>query len=308
VVLKHSAQTPLCAERLDRAGRAAGLPEGVFQVLHCDHRAIAKMIADSRVDFVAFTGSVEGGVAVSQAAAGRFIGLGLELGGKDPAYLRADADLGHAVPNLVEGAFFNSGQSCCGIERIYVHQSRFEDFVDAYVEGVKTYRLGNPLDPAINLGPMVRASAAHHVRRQTAEAVAKGARALIDPAHFAAADDGTYLAPQVLIDVDHGMEIMREESFGPVIGIMAVGDDDEALRLMNDSRFGLTASIWTPDLDAALRLGRRLETGTVFMNRCDYLDPELAWVGVKDSGHGCTLSAVGYEQFTRPKSFHMREI
>jgi len=308
VVLKHSSQTPLCAERLQQAADAAGLPEGVFQTLHCGHHAVAEMVADPRVNFVAFTGSVEGGVAVSRAAGGRFMSLGLELGGKDPAYVRADADLEHAAPNLVEGAFFNSGQSCCGIERIYVHERQFNEFVERYVAGVQAYTLGNPLERTTDLGPLVRSSAANHVRRQTEQALATGARALINPAQYAAADGAAYLAPQVLIDVDHSMELMSEETFGPVVGIMSVADDAEAVRLMNDSRYGLTASLWTPDLTAAEALGQQLETGTVYANRCDYLDPYLAWVGVKDSGRGCTLSSVGYEHLTRPKSFHLRHL
>ncbi|MDE0881775.1 MAG: aldehyde dehydrogenase family protein [Myxococcota bacterium] len=308
VVLKHSAQTPLCAERLQQAADAAGLPAGVFQTLHCSHDSVASMVADSRVDYVAFTGSVDGGVAVSRAGAGRFIAMGMELGGKDPAYVRADAKLDHAAPNLVEGAFFNSGQSCCGIERIYVHETIFDNFVERYVAGVNAYTLGDPLLASSDLGPMVRASAADHVRGQTAQALAAGAKALISKSNFAAADEAVYLAPQVLVDVDHSMAIMREESFGPVIGIMKVSGDAEALRLMNDSRYGLTASVWTQDQDAGLALASELETGTVFMNRCDYLDPHLAWVGVKDSGRGCTLSSIGYENLTRPKSFHLRSV
>jgi len=307
VILKHSGQTPLCAERIAQAAQAAGFPPGVFQVLHCSHAQVAAMIGDPRVDFVAFTGSVEGGHAVQRAAAERFIATGLELGGKDPAYVRADADLEHAASNLVDGAFFNSGQSCCGIERIYVHHSLFDHFVDAFAAQVSGYRLGNPLDPATNLGPMVRSSAADFVRAQTAAAIASGARPLIDPKTFPEGrDEGPYLAPQVLIDVDHSMEVMSEETFGPVVGIMSVEDDAQAITLMNDSRYGLTASLWTRDLDAARDLGGELQTGTVFMNRCDYLDPQLAWVGVKDSGRGCTLSRVGYESLTRPKSFHLR--
>jgi len=307
VILKHSGQTPLCAERIAQAAQAAGFPPGVFQVLHCNHAQVAAMIGDPRIDFVAFTGSVEGGHAVQQAAAGRFIATGLELGGKDPAYVRADADLEHAASNLVDGAFFNSGQSCCGIERIYVHQSLFADFIEAFAAQVSSYRLGNPLDPATNLGPMVRSSAADFVRAQVASAVAGGARTLIDPKGFPEGrDEGPYLAPQVLIDVDHSMDVMSEETFGPVVGIMSVQDDRQAISLMNDSRYGLTASLWTRDLDAARDLGGELQTGTVFMNRCDYLDPQLAWVGVKDSGRGCTLSRVGYESLTRPKSFHLR--
>jgi len=307
VILKHSAQTPLCAERLSEAFAGAGLAQGVFQHLHLDHAAALGLIAHDGIDFVAFTGSVPAGQAVQQAAAQRFIGLGLELGGKDPAYVRADVTLEHAVENVVDGAFFNSGQSCCGIERVYVHASVYDRFVEGVVEQVGGYRLGNPLSPDTTLGPMVKASAAEHVRAQIAEAVAAGANALIDASAFSENVAGSaYLAPQVLVDVDHGMRIMHEETFGPVVGIMPVASDDEAVALMNDSSFGLTASVWTNDADAALAIGTQVATGTWFMNRCDYLDPALAWTGVKDSGHGCSLSRVGYEQLTRPMSFHLR--
>ena len=307
VILKASAQTPLCAERYAEAFAAAGLPEGLFQFLHLDHGGALSIIEDEAVDFVAFTGSVAGGHAVQNAAAGRFIGVGLELGGKDPAYVRADARLEHAVENLVDGVYFNSGQSCCGIERIYVHTELYNAFVAGFADLTRGYRLGNPLHEETTLGPMVRAAAGDFVRGQVAEAVAQGARALIDPADFPADREGSpYLAPQVLVEVDHSMRVMTEESFGPVVGIMKVESDEAAVELMNDSAFGLTASVWTRDENAAVAIGDRLETGTCFMNRCDYLDPALAWTGVKDSGRGCTLSQVGYEQLTRPKSFHLR--
>ncbi len=311
VILRHSAQTPLCAERFVQAFEAANLPAGVFQALHCSHEQAERLVAGSGdsggVDFVAFTGSVAAGHAVQRAAATRFIGAGLELGGKDPAYVRPDADLEFAVENLVDGAFFNSGQSCCGIERIYVHVDVWEGFVEPFAEKVRSYRLGNPLEQDTTLGPVVRASAADFVRGQVEEAVKAGATPLVDAAGFPADAVGTpYLAPQVLVDVDHTMRVMREESFGPVVGIMRVRDDDEAVRLMNDSAFGLTASVWTRDADTAVALGERVETGTWFQNRCDYLDPALAWTGVKDSGRGCTLSRVGYENLTRPKSYHLR--
>lgn len=307
VLLKQAAQTPLCAERFADAFAAAGLPEGVFQYLHMGHDLAARAVADPRVAHVAFTGSVEGGAAIHRASAGRFVAVGLELGGKDPAYVRADAPLTHTVESLVDGAFFNSGQSCCGVERIYVHADVFEDFVQAAVALTRTYRLGNPMDPETNLGPVVRQSAADFIHRQVDAAIAAGARGLIDASAFPAARRGTpYVAPQILVDVDHGLEVMSEETFGPVVGIMKVRSDEEAIALMNDSRYGLTASIWTSDLDAALSVGDRIETGTWFMNRCDYLDPALAWVGVKDSGRGCTLSRVGYEHLTRPKSYHLR--
>ena len=304
VILKMAQQTPLVAERYAEAFTAAGLPPGVFQFLHVGHDQAARMIADPRVAFVAFTGSVEGGHAVQRAAAGRFIATGLELGGKDPAYVRADADLENAIENLVDGSYFNSGQSCCGVERIYVEKSVFPKFLEGFVALTRQYKLGNPLDPKTTLGPMVRAAAADQVRAQTGAAVAKGAKALLKLPDR----EGTpYLPPEVLVDVDHRMEVMTEETFGPVVGIMPVADDATALSLMNDSRYGLTASIWTKDEDAARRIGGEIETGTCFMNRCDYLDPALAWTGVKDSGRGCTLSRLGLEAFTRPKSFHFRK-
>jgi acyl-CoA reductase-like NAD-dependent aldehyde dehydrogenase len=309
VLLKHAQQTPLCAERYAAAFAYAGLPEGVFQYLHLTHEQVRIAIGDPRIAHVAFTGSVDGGKAVQQAVGQRFISAGLELGGKDPAYVRADANLAYAVENLVDGAFFNSGQSCCGIERIYVHESLFDAFAEGFVDLTKQYKLGNPMDAETTLGPMVRLQAAELAQKQIRDAVAKGASALIDASTFPGHRDGTpYMAPQVLIHVDHGMEVMREESFAPVVGIMAVKDDQEAIRLMNDSRYGLTASVWTQDPDAAGRISNRIETGTCFMNRCDYLDPALAWTGVKDSGMGCTLSTLGYESLTRPKSFHFKTI
>jgi acyl-CoA reductase-like NAD-dependent aldehyde dehydrogenase len=307
VVLKHSHQTPLVADRYAEGFKAAGLPEGVFQHLDISHEDAEKLMADPRVDYVNFTGSVKGGHAVQKAISGKFIVAGLELGGKDPAYVRADADVHNAVENLVDGAFFNSGQCCCGIERIYVHEKVYKEFVDGFVDLTLKYKLGNPTEPDTSLGPMVRTAAADFVRGQIAEAVKKGAKPLIDEKKFPASKPGTpYLAPQVLVDVDHSMAVMTEESFGPVVGIMKVKSDEEALNLMNDSPYGLTASIWTKDAAAAEKLGEDLETGTVFLNRCDYLDPGLPWTGVKDTGRGASLSVVGFEHLTRPKSFHLK--
>jgi len=307
VVLKHSHQTPLCAERFLEAFVSAGVPAGVFQYLHLSHADTARLMGDPRVASVCFTGSVSGGRAVVAATAAGFATAGLELGGKDPAYVRADANLAHAIETLTDGAFFNSGQSCCGIKRIYVAVSRYRAFVDGVVDLTQRYRLGSPLDPETTIGPVVRTAAAAAVRSQVQAAVARGARQLIDEKVFASSSAGTpYLAPQVLIDVDHTMAIMREETFGPAVGIMSVGSDEEAVRLMNDSEFGLTAAIFSADAARAETLGDALETGTVFLNRCDYLDPALAWTGVKNSGRGCTLSRVGFEQLTRPKSYHFR--
>jgi len=307
VVLKHSHQTPLCAERFLEAFATAGVSAGVFQYLHLTHDDTARLMGDSRVASVCFTGSVAGGRAVVEATASGFATSGLELGGKDPAYVRADANIAHAIETLTDGAFFNAGQSCCGIKRIYVAAARYEEFVSGVVELTKQYRLGSPLDPDTTLGPLVRTAAADAVRAQVGDAVARGASQLIDEALFGASARGTpYLAPQVLVGVDHSMPIMREETFGPAVGIMKVASDDEAVRLMNDSDFGLTAAIFSADAARAEALGDALQTGTVFLNRCDYLDPCLAWTGVKNSGRGCTLSRVGFEQMTRPKSYHFR--
>jgi acyl-CoA reductase-like NAD-dependent aldehyde dehydrogenase len=307
VVLKHSAQTPLCAERFATSLQEAGLPDGVFQALHVSHADTERAIRDPRIDFVAFTGSVAGGHAVQRAASERFIGTGLELGGCDPVYVRNDANLAHAVENIVDGAYFNSGQSCCGLQRIYVHERLYGAFVDGFVDLTRKYVLGNPLEEATTLGPVVRTAAADTIRAQILASIDAGGKAVIDEAQFPASRTGSpYLAPQVLLDVDNSTPVMREEVFGPVAGIMKVQSDEQAIELMNDSTFGLTAAIWTSDAEAALSIGDRVQTGTWFMNRCDYLDPALAWVGVKDSGRGCTLSVVGYEHLTRPKSFHMR--
>lgn len=307
VVLKHSAQTPLCAERLFEAFEAAGLPEGVFQYLHLNHADTEAIIKDSRINYVAFTGSVPGGAMVEKAAVGRFIGVGLELGGKDPAYVRGDADLAHAVDTTMDGAFYNSGQSCCGIERVYVHEAVYDEFVEQAANWVKALKLGRSDDPETTLGPLVRESAADFVRKQVEEAIAQGATAHISGKDFPQNQEGTpYLAPQVLTNVDHSMRVMTEESFGPVVGIQKVSSDEEAIDLMNDSEFGLTAAIFTTDIERGIELGHQVETGTFFLNRCDYLDPELAWTGVKNSGHGCTLSVVGFESMTRPKSYHIK--
>jgi acyl-CoA reductase-like NAD-dependent aldehyde dehydrogenase len=307
VILKHASQTLLVGERFAEAMRRANLPEGLFQNLLLSHIHTGVVIGSRQVQQVNFTGSVAAGMEMQRAAVEGFLRVGLELGGKDPAYVRADADLEHAVENLVDGSFFNGGQSCCAVERIYVDQNIYPAFVERFADLTRQYVLGNPLDEATTLGPLVSPGAADFVRGQIADAQALGAKALIDPRAFAADVLGSaYLAPQVLVDVNHQMSVMRDESFGPVVGIMPVDSDEQAIALMNDSEFGLSASIWTRDLAAAERLGDEIDTGTLFMNRCDYLDPALAWTGVKNSGRGVTLSSMGYEHLTRAKSFHLR--
>ena len=306
VMLKHASQTPLVGERMAEAFHAAGIPQDVFQNVFLDHQTTSDLIAAKSFGFVNFTGSVGGGRAIETAAAGTFTGVGLELGGKDPGYVCDDADVQAAADTLIDGAMFNSGQCCCGIERIYVAEALFDDFVAKAVAIVKGYKLGNPLDPETTIGPMAHVRFADTVREQTAEAIAAGATAHIDPADFPQ-DGGAYLMPQILTNVTHDMRVMREESFGPVVGIMAVKDDAEAIRLMNDSDYGLTASVWTQDAARAEAIADQIETGTVFMNRADYLDPALCWTGCKDTGRGGGLSVIGYHNLTRPKSYHLKK-
>lgn len=309
VILKHSSQTPLCAEQLFDAATKASLPKNIFQFLHLDHSSTSKVISDNRINHVLFTGSVSGGREIKKSIGTRFIGAGLELGGKDPAYVRSDCNLEHAIENLVDGSYFNSGQSCCGIERIYVDENIYDKFVDGFKSITEKYILGNPLEENTNLGPVVRMNAAKYIRTQVTQALNKGAKNIIDSNKFKA-DDGTncYVSPSALIQVDHSMEFMKRETFGPTVGIMKVKNEEDAINLMNDSAYGLTASIWTSDKEFAQSMGSKIETGTFFMNRCDYLDPGLAWTGVKDTGIGVTLSVLGFDHLTRAKSYHIRTL
>jgi acyl-CoA reductase-like NAD-dependent aldehyde dehydrogenase len=307
VVLKHATQTLLVGERFQLAADRSALPRGLFRNLALDHDVTERVLGEGLVNFVNFTGSVGGGRAIERACAGTFTGVGLELGGKDPGYVCDDADVKRAAETLIDGAMYNSGQCCCGIERIYVAENLFDAFVEEAVSLANAYKLGNPFDPETTLGPMAQTRFAELVRAQTDEAVRAGAKALIDPTRFPANKPGTpYLAPQILINVDHSMRVMREESFGPIVGIMPVKDDAEAIQLMNDSDYGLTASLWTADVERAQRIGREVETGTIYMNRCDYLDPALCWTGCKDTGRGGALSVIGFHNLTRPKSYHLR--
>ena len=307
VLIKHAARTPLCADAFERAFAKAGAPEGLVTAIHCSHQVAARIIGRPEVGYVSFTGSVRGGHEVYAECAKRFIDCGLELGGKDPAYVAPDADLQFAIPNLVDGAFYNAGQSCCGIERIYVHASVYERFIEGAVAEIRNYRLGNPLDDATTLGPMAQAGADKKLEAQVHEAREKGGRVLIGGQPIQFEGKGRFFDPCLIADATHQMHgLMVEESFGPIVGVAKVQDDDEAVRLMNDSPYGLTASIWTRDQDRAFRIGAQIETGTFYMNRCDYLDPALPWTGVKDTGKGMSLSRFGFLPLTRRKGFNLR--
>jgi len=304
VLIKHARLTPLCGDAFVEAFRKTHLPQDLVASVHVDHATIRKLIEARAVDFISFTGSVEGGRQVYQQASSQLLDMGLELGGKDPALVRDDANFTFAVENLVDGAFYNAGQSCCAVERIYVMRPIFSKFVDAYVAEVEKYKVGNPEDESTTVGPLAQRKTAEFMEFQVGQAVVRGAKVLTGGHRLPG--PGYFFPPTVLVNVDHTMSVMMEESFGPVIGIMPVDNDEEAVRLMNDSPYGLTASIWTEDLKLGEKLAHQTAAGTVYVNRCDYLDPELSWVGIKDSGHGCTLSHLGFLYLTRPKSFHLR--
>jgi acyl-CoA reductase-like NAD-dependent aldehyde dehydrogenase len=308
VLIKQANRTALCGDAFARAFAAAGAPEGLVTAIDASHETAARIMARPEVGFVSFTGSVRGGHEVYREGAKRFIDVGLELGGKDPAYVAPDADLQHAIANIVDGAYYNAGQSCCGIERIYVHSSVYDRFVEGALAEVRKYKLGDPLDGATTMGPMAQPEAPAKLEAQAEEARAKGGRVLCGgKAARDAAGRGRFFDPCLITDANHSMHgLMVEESFGPIVGVQKVADDDEAVKLMNDSPYGLTAAIWTRDQERAFRVGAQIETGTFFMNRCDYLDPMLPWTGVKDTGKGASLSKYGFQSVTRLKSFHLR--
>ena len=308
VILKHSAQTPLCAEQLYESAKKT-LPKNIFNYLHMDHKDSLKVVSDKRTAFVSFTGSVKAGYEVQKATNNKFISIALELGGKDPAYVRHDADIEKTVENLVDGSFFNSGQSCCGVERIYVDKKIYNNFLELFINKTYEYKIGNPLNQDTSLGPVVKLSAAKFIEEQISLAVKQGAKMMIDKSKFEyPKEHKNYMVPQVLTEVNHEMKFMMEETFGPCVGIMSVANDKEGVNLMNDSPYGLTASIWTKDVEAVEKLGDQVNTGTLFMNRCDYLDPGLAWTGVKNTGVGVTLSVLGFDHVTRAKSYHYRTV
>lgn len=304
VLIKHARLTPLCGQAFIDAFRQTRLPADLVASIHVSHETITRLIARRAVDFISFTGSVEGGREVYRHASAQLLDMGLELGGKDPALVCEDANFDFTVPNLVDGAFYNAGQSCCAVERIYVARPLYARFVDAFLAEVRKYVVGDPENPATGIGPLAQLKSLDFLKHQVDQAVRQGAKLLTGGKR--APGRGYFFEPAVLVDVDHRMSLMTEESFGPVIGIMPVDSEDEAIRLMNDSPYGLTASIWTEDAERGQALANRIEAGTLYVNRCDYLDPELAWVGIKDSGHGCTLSRLGFHYLTRPKSFNIQ--
>jgi len=272
-----------------------------------DHDMVQRVIQDPAIAFVSFTGSVAGGRAVYHAVSNRFIDATLELGGKDPAYVAADADLKNAIENVVDGAFYNAGQSCCAVERVYVHQSLYDKFVEGAGALAATYKLGDPKDNSTNMGPIAQAYHPDFLTRQVDNAVKNGAKLVYGGKQTKDAKGlGRFFMPTVLANCNHSMRVMQDETFGPVLPIVKVANDEEALKLMNDSIYGLTASVWTSDTERAKRLGAQLNCGTVYKNRCDFLDPELSWSGRKDSGKGISLSVLGFNSFVRTKSYNFK--
>ena len=255
VLIKHARLTPLCGDAFIDAFRQTSLPADLVASVRVDHDTITRLIARRAVDFISFTGSVEGGREVYRHASAQLLDMGLELGGKDPALVCEDANFDFAVANLVDGAFYNAGQSCCAVERIYVARPLFQTFVDAFVAEVRNYTVGDPENPATGIGPLAQLKALDVLKHQVDQAVQRGAKLLTGGKR--APGRGYFFEPAVLVDVDHSMSLMTEESFGPVIGIMAVDSEDEAIRLMNDSPYGLTASIWTEDAERGEALAAR---------------------------------------------------
>ncbi|KAI1352355.1 aldehyde dehydrogenase [Xylaria sp. FL0043] len=310
VILKPSPQTPTIAEHVTKAFNEAGLPAGVLQYFHCGSPLIMEsLVRNPKVALICFTGSVAGGLAVQKAASDRIVNVGLELGGKDPAYVRGDVDLDWAAAEIVDGSIFNSGQSCCALERTYVDEKVYDAFIEATQKVLKSYKVGDPLEKETQIGPVISKRAKETIEAHIKDALEKGAKDATpdNPTFSSLPTRGNFVKPTLLTDVNHTMTVMKEETFGPVIPVMKVSGDDEAIELMNDSEFGLTASIWTKDTDKGYELAQRVEAGTVFVNRADFPSPDLAWTGWKNSGKGVTLSRYGFDQFVKLKSFHLKD-
>lgn len=305
VILKHSSLTPSVGEHFERAFGALGRHENLLRQIIVDHATTARIIEEARIHHVIFTGSVGGGHEIQKSLSKTFLDSNLELGGKDAAYVAADADVAFAAENIVDGAMYNAGQSCCGIERVYVHEAVLAEFLEASKRSADAYVLGDPFDRSTTMGPLSNAKATRVMEEQVRDAVSKGAKVL-SGGDVKTIGQATFFEPTLLRDVNHDMEVMREENFGPVMPVMMVADDEEAVALVNDCAYGLTASIWTADVERARRFAGKIDAGTIYMNRCDYLDPALPWTGVKDSGKGSSLSQYGFYSLTRRKAIHFR--
>ncbi|KAI5310742.1 hypothetical protein KEM55_002671 [Ascosphaera atra] len=309
VIIKPSPQTPLLAEQVTQVFHETGLPTNVLQHFHCGTPSnMDTLLKSPLINHVCFTGSVAGGLAVQKALSDRIVNVGLELGGNDPAYVRPDVNLAWAAEEIVDGAIFNSGQSCCAIERVYVHESVHDAFVEKVKKVLAGYRVGDPMNPSTQVGPVISAASRIAIMSQIADACRKGAKD-VTPANASfdkLPTTGHFVRPTLLTGTNHEMVVMQQETFGPVIPVMKVKDDEEAVQLMNDSDLGLTASVWTKDVAYGEKLADRIEAGTVFVNRSDFPSPDLAWTGFKNSGKGVTLSKFGFDQFVKLKSFHVK--
>ena len=305
VLYKPSEFAALTGIEIGKMLHRSGVPEHVFAVLIGDGVVGAELI-NQPIDGVFFTGSYATGKRIAQEIGPRMVKLQLELGGKDPIYVREDVDVAAAAASLADGAMYNTGQSCCSVERIYVHRSIYDPFVDAFVKEVAGFKRGDPRADDTYIGPLTRAPQISVLERQLADALAKGARLVLGGVRIEA--PGNWFSPTVLTDTDHSMEVMREESFGPIIGIQKVDDDDEAVRLMNDTEYGLTAGVYTKDEQRAKSMLSQLRAGSVYWNCCDRVSPRLPWSGIGHSGVGLTLSTYGIETFTRPKAWHLKSV
>ncbi len=303
VLYKPSEHATLTGLHITRLLHAAGVPAAVMQCLVGDGGVGAAALAQ-RIDGVFFTGSNATGVKIAQAVAHRMVKLQLELGGKDPMYVRADVDVKAAAESLADGAMYNTGQGCCSVERIYVHAAVHDAFVEHFVATVRAMKRGDPMDDGSYIGAITRAPQLQLLQQQVADALAKGAT--LATGGQVLPGPGQWFEPTVLTQVDHRMDVMRDESFGPIVGIQRVADDAEALALMNDTRYGLTAGVYTRDEAAARELLAQVNAGSVYWNCCDRVSPRLPWSGVGDSGVGLTLSHHGIQAFTRPKAWHLR--
>jgi acyl-CoA reductase-like NAD-dependent aldehyde dehydrogenase len=306
VIVKHSPRTPLCGEHFAAGFIQADAPEGLVQAMHCDHAMSEHIVGDARVDHVVYTGSVFGGHRIQAAGAGRFLHIGLELGGNDPAYILPDCDLPRAVAAIVDGAIYNAGQSCCAVERVYVHSSIYKAFIDAAEPLVRAYVMGDPLSEQTSLGPIAQPNHVGELEGMVIEAKAKGAKVIVGGKAATVDGRGRFFQATLLANCAPGMRMMIQESFGPLLPVAVVESDDEAIAKMNASALGLTASIWTKERHRANRIARQLDFGTVYLNRCDAVDPALPWSGVKESGRGVSLSAMGFDALTRPKALHFK--